>query len=244
MIRKKLKNRKIVVSANLALALAGLLLRLLQAGTDSRVALILLILLSTAAVLLAAVVALRLKPRRGFTANNRPSMAQLMELLAALLFLVVGISRFLAMIGLNRWLIGFGGIVCALCLGAIPVLVLMRKRPPLFLYAAAALSLILKLIPEFRFWSIDPNVSDYCFRLFAMLALLCACFHRGEFVLESGKRRLAVFWCSSGIVFCGMAVADGPWSARFFYLAALLYLASSLWTLMSPPRKRRQPRPT
>lgn len=239
-MRKTLKNRKIVSLTSLGLGAAGFLLRLIHNGTGSAVLLTMLTLLSAAALLFAAAVALNLKPRAGFVPNNRPSTALLLELLAALLFLGAAAARLLTLTGLNRWLIGFGGIVSAVCLGAIPVFVMMRKRPPLLLYGAVTLSLILKLIPEFRVWSIDPNVGDYCFRLFAMISLMCVCFHRGEFVLNHGKRRLSVFWCIAGMVFCSIAAADSPWSARIFFLAALLYLGASLWSLMSPPRKRRR----
>ena len=36
---------------------------------------------------------------------------------------------------------------------------------------------MVKLILDFKRWSVDPAVLDYCFALFAAIAAMCAVFH-------------------------------------------------------------------
>lgn len=240
---RKLKKRKFVLPAVLALGLLGFLLRRIGQKTGGTIWLWALALLSVLVCALAVVTARTLKPRPHYAPNNRPSTAMLAELLAALLLLAASVVQLLTLTGIQRWLIGLGGLGGALCLGAFAVRSLGRTTPSPYLYMGLTVSLICRLIPEFRAWSIDPHLSDYCFRLFAMIAVMCTSFHLGGFALEQGKRRMTVFFCIVGIFFCAVALADGGWTGVLSYLAYLLFLSAVLWSVMAPPRRRKKPRP-
>lgn len=239
---RKLKKRKFVLPAVLILGLLGFLLRLAERKTGSAALLWALALLSVLVCAFAVLTARSLKPRPGYAPNNRPSSAMLAELLAALLLLTASAVQLFTLDGIQRWLIGLGGVCGALCLGAFAVLSLGRTAPSPYLYMDLTVSLICKLIPEFRAWSIDPQLSDYCFRLFAMISVMCASFHLGGFALEQGRRRMTVFFCIAGVYFCALSLADGGWTGVLSYLAYGLFLSAVLWSVMAPNRRRR-PRP-
>lgn len=239
---RKLKKRKFVLPAVLILGLLGLLLRLAERKTGSAALLWMLTLLSVLAAVFAVLTARSLKPRPRYAPNNRPSSAMTAELLAALMLLAASVVQLLTLTGAQRWLIGLGGLGGALCLGAFTLRSLSRTAPSPYLYMGFTVSLICRLIPEFRAWSIDPHLSDYCFRLFAMIAVMCASFQLGGFALNQGKRRMTVFFCVAGIFFCVLSLADGNWTSRFSYLAYGIFLAAVLWSVMAPGCRRR-PRP-
>lgn len=236
---RKLKKRKFVLPAVLTLGLLGFLLRLAERKTGSTTLLWALALLSVLACAFAVLTARSLKPRPGFAPNNRPSSAMLAELLAALLLLTVSAVQLFTLTGIQRWPIGLGGVCGALCLGAFAVLSLGRTAPSPYLYMGLTVSLICKLIPEFRVWSINPQLSDYCFRLFAMISVMCASFHLGGFALEQGRRRMTVFFCIAGVYFCALSLADGGWVNVLSYLAYGLFLGAVLWSVMAPGRRRK-----
>lgn len=236
---RKLKKRKFILPAVLTLGLLGFLLRLAERKTGSAALLWALALLSVLACAFAVLTARSLKPRLGFAPNNRPSAAMLAELLAALLLLTVSAVQLFTLTGIQRWLIGLGGVCGALCLGAFAVLSLGRTAPSPYLYMGLTVSLICKLIPEFRVWSINPQLSDYCFRLFAMISVMCASFHLGGFALEQGRRRMTVFFCIAGVYFCALSLADGGWVNVLSYLAYGLFLGAVLWSVMAPGRRRK-----
>lgn len=240
---RKLKKRKIVLPTVLALGLLGFLLRLIGQKTGSAAWLWALALLSVLVCALAVVTARRLKPRPGYAPNNRPSTAMLAELLAALLLLAAAVVQLITSHSLFRWPACIAAVGGALCLGGFTLRSLRRTVPSPYLYMGLTVSLICKLIPEFRAWSIDPHLSDYCFRLFAMIAVMCTSFHLGGFALEKGKRRTTVFFCIAGIFFCAVSLADGGWAGMLSYLAYLLFLCAVLWSVMAPSRRRRRPKP-
>lgn len=127
-------------------------------------------------------------------------------------------------------------LLCAVFLGLQAAAVLTKKAHAL-LHIGLTVSLILKLIHDFRLWSVDPQVSDYCFRLFALLCTLLAALYHGGMALRTGKRRLAVFLCLFGIVLCGTA-AGGSLSYFCFFLGCALYLLSFLLQLLKTRKKR------
>ena len=248
-MNQKRKSRKFALGAALAAAAAGFVLRLIQRrvslgadGTHSARMMWPLVLLAAAVLGFAVWTARGVKPRRKFYVNQQPTLALPAVLLAALLLAAASLIRLIVTPGWNRLLLGCGGLFGAVCMGLFTLQTMQRKRPSPLLYMGLTLSLLLKLIPEFRAWSADPIISDYCFRLFAMLCVLCLSFHLGGFSMDAGKRRISVFYCIAGLCFCLIAAADGGAVDALTYLAYALFLGAELWELMTRARRRR-PRP-
>lgn len=128
-------------------------------------------------------------------------------------------------------------LLCAVCFG-LQAAAALTKKPHALLHLALTVSLILNLIHDFRLWSVDPQVSDYCFRLFALLCTMLAALYHGGLQLRIGKRKSAAFLCLFGIVLCGTA-AGGSTSNLCFFLGCACYLFSFLLQLLQ--RRKRRP---
>ena len=51
-----------------------------------------------------------------------------------------------------------------------------------------ALFFAVRLIMDFRLWSQDPQILDYCFDLFALLSIMCATYYLGGFCFAKQSR--------------------------------------------------------
>lgn len=122
-------------------------------------------------------------------------------------------------------IIAYLGLVAS---GAMAVVALSRvngRVASIWIHAMPCVYLVVKLIFEFRQWSIDPSLMDYCFTLFAAICTMLATCHVGYFVLDKGRRRTTIFWCLLGTVFSMCALADGG------IIQVLLLGGMGLWVL-------------
>lgn len=103
-------------------------------------------------------------------------------------------------------LMGFLGSICCLCAAN------FRRRganPWPVTELIPVLYLIIKLIFNFKSWSIDPIILDYCVILFALIFVLLA-FHRtAGFVFDQGKPRATMFYSLCAVYFSAAAMMDG-----------------------------------
>lgn len=111
------------------------------------------------------------------------------------------------------------------------------RKVPAALFMAPALFYAVELICEFRYWSRDPMILEYCFDLLAMICVMCATYHFGGFSFDRGSRRRTVFFCMCGILFCAAAMADGTVSAKIRNASAILWLLSNLLPLLRRGKK-------
>ena len=89
--------------------------------------------------------------------------------------------------------------------------------------------LVVKLVLNFKKWSIDPIILDYCVILFALIFSLLA-FHRGAgFVFDRGKPRSTLFFAMCAMYFCAAAIMDGI--ADISPATIITYLGLLLWQL-------------
>lgn len=140
-------------------------------------------------------------------------------------------------------LLGAFGLVAALCWVVI-ALDRFRQRPvPAVLFMVPALFFAVKLIFEFRGWSRDPMILDYCFDLLALICVMCASFHLGGFCFDVGRRRITVFFCCCGVMFGAAAMAGGLIRELCMTGGAMVWLLANLWLLLRPSRKSRKEQP-
>lgn len=69
--------------------------------------------------------------------------------------------------------------------------------------------LVIKLILNFKDWSTDPIILDYCFVLFALIFSLLAFYHSTGFLFDKGNPRKTLFYCLCAVFFSAMAAAEG-----------------------------------
>lgn len=187
-------------------------------------------LLCAAAAAALAAVCRGLEKREVYTESFSSGTAELAVSLAGAALVLAG-----ALLGLLRGegrLVPALGVLAALCFGA-TAWQRSRGTVPLYVFhAAPCLYLVVKLILEFKQWSVDPAVLDYCFDLFFAISAMCAVFHLGSFCFDKGQRRVSVFWCLSCVVFAAVGLADGG-LARCLLLAGMgVWTGCSAWQLL------------
>lgn len=135
-------------------------------------------------------------------------------------------------------LLGAFGLISALC-WIVTALDRFRGRSiPAPLFMVPALYFSVTLIYNFRQWSQDPMILDYCFDLLALICVMCASFHLGGFCFDKGRRRICVFFCCCGVVFCAASMAGGRIRELCSAGGAMLWLLANLWPLLRPARSR------
>ncbi len=120
---------------------------------------------------------------------------------------------------------GYLGLVAGVAIIVIGINRRSGKVASLLIHSLPCIYLVVKLILEFRQWSIDPTIMDYCFALFASICAMIATCHMGYFVANKGKRRFTTFWCLLGVVMCLCTMGSGD------VATALTYGGMGLWLL-------------
>ncbi len=96
-------------------------------------------------------------------------------------------------------------------------------RAPMLLHAVVCLCLMFRLINQYRHWSSDPQLADYCFQLLATICLLLSTYHRTAFDVDLGSRRSYTFFRLAAVYFCLVCLIGG---GNF-----LLYFGMAVWQL-------------
>ena len=89
--------------------------------------------------------------------------------------------------------------------------------------------ILIKLMLNFKSWSVDPIILDYCVILFALIFTLLAFFYGAGFVLELGKPRRTLFCAMAAVFFCAAAMMDGI--AAGSSATVISYAGFLLWQL-------------
>lgn len=135
-------------------------------------------------------------------------------------------------------LVAAGGLITAICWVVVALDRYRGRKLHALLFMVPTLFYAIRLILDFRNWSRDPMILDYCFDLLVLICIMCATFHLGGFCFDKGGRRLSVFYCCCGIVFGAAAIAGGRLRELTMTGGAMLWLAGNLWVLLRPARKR------
>ena len=192
------------------------------------------------AVVLFALYSFFLRPRKDYgTMETRSKAVMGITMVSAVLMLVGCAGTMLALNQMTDVLVATGSAVIAICWGIVALDRVRGRRTPVGLYMIAALFFAAELICEFRFWSRDPEILDYCFDLLALICVMCATFHLGGFCFAQGKRRMTVFFCLCGVFFSAAALAGSGLNGIGRNGASVLWLFANLLPLLRPVKKAR-----
>ena len=205
-----------------AFAAAGFFLRRAErAGADAGW----LIGVSVAAALACLAVSVTRKPCGKFAAMFQPSKIDGAAGVAGSVLLAGGGFLMLVQSAGFARLIGGVAILAGACLALASLTRARGNMPKVGLYVAVVLFYVVKLFYDFRHWTVDPAVLDYCFWLFAAICFMLATFHAAQFCFDLGKRRVLTFFALMGIYFGAVSLADLQGGE------ALLCAGSTLWML-------------
>lgn len=190
-------------------------------------------------VILYGVYALLLRRRKKDTAISLWSTGILIGGCAAALGLLLGsAAMLLSPEGETDRLLAAGGLVTAACWVVTAMLRYRGRKVSVWLFLVPVLFFMLRLIVNFRFWSRDPAILDYCYDLFAHISLMCALLHLGGFSFDMGRRRTTVFFCLCGIFFGAASLAGAQTREVCISGGAMVWLLIHLWLLLRPGKKR------
>lgn len=188
-----------------------------------------------AALVVFAVVCFLMKRRETYDVIAGRSLLVMALTMAAAVIMIFGcVSNFLDLDQMTDVLVATGGVVTAIC-WVLVGLDRVRNRPlPAAAYMVPALIFAVELICEFRYWSRDPQILDYCFDLLSLICVMIATFHLGGFCFDKGHRRTSVFFHMAGVFFTAAAMVDGSTASRARCCAALLWMLANLIVLLRP----------
>lgn len=194
---------------------------------------------AVAVVILFAVYAYFLRGRKKYSAISSRWMPLLAGSCAAAALLLVGsILRLGAPMEKLALVIAVGGVVTAVCWVGTALSRYQAKPAHGALFLLPAVFYVVDLVLQFRLWTRDPVILDYCFDLLALICTMCALFHLGGYSFDQGRRRITVFFTLSGVFFNAAAMAGAPAAEFLGYLAAALWLLVNLWLLLRPASQR------
>ena len=168
--------------------------------------------------------------------------------MAAAWLLLMGtlIESFSTGFGLEFILTFLLGLAAAICMLLLPR---MRKQgnqaalPEL----VPVFFLLVKLVFNFKNWSTDPIILDYCDMLFSLIFSLLAFFCIAGFAFGRGRPRKTLFYASCGILFSAMAAVDGimegAWATTMTHLGFILWLCPVAEHLLVPHAAPPKPEP-
>lgn len=109
-------------------------------------------------------------------------------------------------------------------------------RSNVLCHATVSLYLMIRLISQYRHWSSDPQLQDYCFQLLATVCLMLAAYHRATFDANIGKRRPHAIFHLAAVYFCCLSLAGSDNIA--FYLGTGAWMMTDLCSLIPLPEQK------
>ncbi len=91
------------------------------------------------------------------------------------------------------------------------------------------------LISDYRSWSYEPVVANFCFTLLFLVCTMLATYHLAAFRVGIGKRRLTLFYTTCALVFAGTVLANGDLHTIVRVASLCLYLAAAIWPHLETP---------
>lgn len=127
------------------------------------------------------------------------------------------------------------GIAAAACLGYLGWNRMQGKHPSLLFHAVICIYLMLRLVCQYRLWSSDPQIQNYCFSLLATVCLMLSNYYAGAFDADMGQRTHHTLTHLGAVYFC---IAALPYSGDpLFYIAMTVWMITDLCDLTPMPRE-------
>ncbi len=192
-----------------------------------------------AAIVLFALYAWKLRPRKKYAAVSSRYLPLMAVSCAAAVLL--GLSGILGLVRMQQkvdLVISVGSILTAACWVGVTVCRYQAKRAHGALLLIPAIFYVVDLICQFRLWTRDPVILDYCYDLGALICTMCALFHLAGYSFDQGNRRITTFFCLAGVFFNAASMAGASAADFLGYLAVTLWLLSTLWLLLRPAGKK------
>lgn len=112
---------------------------------------------------------------------------------------------------------------------------LQQRRPHSFAHSIVCICFAVRMVCQYRVWSSDPQLLDYCFYMAAHVGLMLTAYHLAAFDAGMGSHRMLWLFGLATVYFSLLCLWGGSHS--------LLMLCCAVWVLTNltelNPRKRR-----
>ena len=123
--------------------------------------------------------------------------------------------------------------ICAALLGVLAFCRFTGRKPFFLFHSILCLYLAFRMINQYRFWSADPQILEYCFYLCGYAALMLAAYQQAAFDASFGNFKALWLWSSAAVFLCFITLA-GP-QERLFMPAFGLWALSGLSAVKPVP---------
>lgn len=129
------------------------------------------------------------------------------------------------------------GILSAAALGFLSHCRLKGRHPTVIFHALICVYLMVHLICQYRLWSADPQIQNYCFSLLSAVCIMLSNFYSAAFDANEGRRRPHAFFHLASVYFCMVSAphCEDP----LFYLSMALWMFTDICNLTPMPRGER-----
>lgn len=109
---------------------------------------------------------------------------------------------------------------------------LTERKVPFLLHVVICVWFAMEMLNLYQTWSFDPQIQDYCFQLFAAIALAMTAYQLASFDIGKGSHRKLWFWGLAATYLCCLCLNSG-----LFYIAGAAWAWNNLTTLRRRQRK-------
>lgn len=103
-------------------------------------------------------------------------------------------------------------------------------KPSVLIHVGICVYLMMRLVCDYRHWSSDPQILDYCFPLVATASLMLTTYQRAAFGAQDGQRRPYAFFSLTAIFFSCISLVG--WSNILFFLSVIVWQITDLCSLI------------
>lgn len=125
------------------------------------------------------------------------------------------------------------GIAAAASIGFIGFCRTKGVRPSFLYHGILTVYLMLHPLSQYRLWSSDPQLMNYCFHLLASVFLMLAGYQRTALDAGTGKPKWYAFCSQAALFFCCISTHGDSW---LFYLTMAIWTATGLCVLQAPEK--------
>lgn len=125
----------------------------------------------------------------------------------------------------------FLGLLAAACLVYLGWCRLKHIHPSMIFYTVVTIYLLVHLMSQYRIWSPEPQLQNYCFQLFASIFLMLSLYHRTALTCRMGSRKWFLFCSQAALFFCCLSLQG---ESRLFYAAMAAWMTTDLCVCSAP----------
>lgn len=120
------------------------------------------------------------------------------------------------------------GFLAALALLVIGICRMLSKKPFFLCHGIISIFFALQLINQYRRWSADPQLMDYCFYLLALICLMFTAYFLAGFDVNMRSHKGLIFFSLAATYFCCLALPESGDTP--------LLIFGALWAYTCAPR--------